>query len=154
MANRFSGELNQLAVERVPLRAPRPAGVVLTAVNSQFLGLDLGLLGDENAIEELALILAADTAHLLDGRAALGKGSVVDTVEDDLSLGIGGELGSGASLHLDDLILLASEEVLHSDLITSLGDNNVDREMSVNESHLVAEALSIAKSKLADRIDV
>ena len=128
--------------------------MALTTDNSELLGLNLGLLGDEDAIEELTLILAADTAHLLDRRAALGESGVVDTIEDELTLDVSGELAGGATLHLDDLVLLATKEVLDSDLITSLGDDNVNGEMSMDKSHLVAEALSIEKSMLANRIDV
>ena len=128
--------------------------MALTTDNSELLGLNLGLLGDEDAIEELTLILAADTAHLLDRRAALGEGGVVDTIEDELTLDVSGELAGGATLHPDDLVLLATKEVLDSDLITSLGDDNVNGEMSMDKSHLVAEALSIEKSMLANRIDV
>ena len=114
----------------------------LTAGNSHLLRLSLGLLGDEDAIEELALILAADAAHLLDRRAALGEGSVVNAIEDELALDISGHLDGSASLHLDVLVLLAAKEVLDSDLRAVLGDDDVNGEMSVYKSHLVAEALS------------
>jgi hypothetical protein len=109
---------------------------------SEFLGLNLGLLGNENSIKELTLILAADAAHLLNLGAALGKGSVVNAIEDELALDVSGLLDGGASLHLDNLVLLATEEVLDSDLGAVLGDNDVDGEMSVHKSHFVAEALS------------
>jgi len=118
---------------------------------SEFLGLNLGLLGNENSIKELTLILAADAAHLLNLGAALGKGSVVNAIEDELALDVSGLLDGGASLHLDNLVLLATEEVLDSDLGAVLGDNDVDGEMSVHKSHFVAEALSDTDDHVADR---
>merc|ERR1719471_1691397 len=73
-------------------------------------GLNLGLLGDEDAIEELALVLAADLADLLDLRAGLGEQSVVDAIEDDLTLDVSGLSANSATSHLDDLVLLATKE--------------------------------------------
>ena len=108
---------------------------------SDFFGVSLGLLRDEDAVEELTLVLAADAAYLLDLGAHQREGSVVNSIEDDLTLDIGGELAGGATLHLDELVLLTTKEVLDSDLRAVLGDSNVDGEMSVNKSHLVAEAL-------------
>ena len=105
-------------------------------------GLDEGLLGDKNSIKELTLILATDSAHLLDLGAAEGEGSVVDAVEDKLALDVLGVADLGAGLHDDELVLLATKEVLDGDLVAVLGDDDVDGEMSVDESHFVAEALS------------
>lgn len=105
------------------------------------LGLNVGLLGNEDTIKEFTLILAADSADLLDLGAALGEGVKVDTIEDNLTLLFGGESGGSASLHLDDLVLLSTKEVLDSDLGAVLGDDDVDGEMSVYKSHFVAEAL-------------
>jgi len=105
------------------------------------LSFDEGLLGNENSVEELTLILAANPADLLDLGAAERKSSVVDSVEDDLTLDFVGVADDGAAHHLDDLVLLATKEVLDGDLGSVLGDNDVDGEMSVNESHFVAEAL-------------
>ena len=106
-----------------------------------FLRLNEGLLGDEDSIEELTLILASNTAHLLDLGAAEGKGLVVDSVEEDLTLDFSGGVALGATSHVDDLVLLATQEVLDSDHGAVLGDNHIDGEMSVHKSHLVAEAL-------------
>ncbi len=108
---------------------------------SLFLGLNEGLLGDEDSIEELTLILAANSADLLDSGAALGESGVVGAVEDKLTLDIGVQLDGGAALHDDVLVLLAAKEVLHGDACAVLGDDNVDGEMSVHKSHLVAVAL-------------
>ena len=74
--------------------------------------------------------------------AAQGKRSVVNTVEDQLSLNIFALRDSGALAHHDELVLLAAKEVLHSDASSVLGDGNVDWEMGVDQSHLVAIALS------------
>ena len=118
MTNRFSDELNHFAI----VSADHCEHVIRSGVGahcmsySEFLGLNLGLLGNENSIKELTLILAADAAHLLNLGAALGKGSVVNAIEDELALDVSGLLDGGASLHLDNLVLLATEEVLDSDL--------------------------------------
>ena len=47
-----------------------------------------GLLGDEDTIEELSLILGSDLADLGDSGAAEGDESVVETIEDKLILDI------------------------------------------------------------------
>ena len=107
-----------------------------------FLGFDEGLLGNEDAIKEFTLVLASNSADLLDLGAAQGKRSVVNTVEDQLSLDIFALNDSGALAHHDELVLLAAKEVLHSDARSVLGDGNVDWEMGVDQSHLVAIALS------------
>ena len=75
------------------------------------------------------------------------ESGVVDAVEDELTLDVGAESCGGATLHLDDLVLLATKEVLDGDLGAVLGDDDVDGEMSVHESHLVAEALSMRRSE-------
>ena len=103
--------------------------------------LNKGLLGNEDAIKELTLILAADSADLHDLSAAHGKSLVVSAIEDELTLDVSGLLDNGAGDHLDDLVLLSAKEVLDSDAGTVLGDSNVDGEMVMNQPHLVAEAL-------------
>lgn len=114
------------------------------AFKSFISGLDEHLLGDEDSIEELSLILAvSDLAGLADLGAREGEGSVVDTVEDKLVLDLLGEGNGGASEHVNVLVLLATQEVLDSERRTVLGDDDVNGEMSVHESHLVAEALNI-----------
>ena len=109
--------------------------------SSLFLGLDEGLLGDEDSVEELTLVLATDSADLLDLGAAEGESGVVDTVEDKLTLDIWVEGNLSSLGHGDELVLLATEEVLDSDAAAVLGDDDVDGEMGVYQSHLVSEAL-------------
>ena len=108
---------------------------------SLFLGLDEGLLGDADAIKEFTLVLATDSANLLHLGAAEGESSVVDTIEDKLTLDVSGVSDGGALGHLDELVLLSTEEVLDGDAGAVLGDHDIDGEMSVYKSHLVAEAL-------------
>jgi hypothetical protein len=116
-------------------------------------GLNLGLLGDEDAIEEFTLVLAADLADLLDLRAGQGEESVVNAIEDDLALDVSRLSADSATSHLNDLVLLSTKEVLDSDLGAVLGDSNVDGEMSVHKSHLVAEALRKRNIKLKSQLD-
>ena len=113
----------------------------LLLVSVVCLGFDEGLLGNEDSIKELTVILACNSANLLDLGAAKRESAVIDTIEDELSLDIVTDSDLGASLHLNELVLLCAEEVLNSDAGTVLGDDDVDGEMSVYQSHFVAEAL-------------
>lgn len=71
-----------------------------------------GLLGNEDTIQELSLILISDLADLGDSGAAEGEGGVVDSIEDKLVLDVLGELNSGACGEVDEMSLLSTEEVL------------------------------------------
>ena len=106
------------------------------------LGFDEGLLGNEDAIKELTLVLATDSANLFDLRAAEGESTDVDSVKDELTLLVFALDNLAARGHVDKLVLLATKEVLHSDAGSVLGDGDVDGEMGVDQSHLVAIALS------------
>ena len=107
------------------------------------LGLDERLFRDEDAVEELTLVLASNFAYLLDLGAAEGESLVVNSFKDKLTFDFsGGGLGNlGASLHEDDLVLFATKEVLDSDACSILGDSHIDGEMGVYQPHLVFEAL-------------
>ena len=107
------------------------------------LGVDERLFRDEDAVEELTLVLASNFAYLLDLGAAEGESLVVNSFEDELALdfGGGGQGDLGASLHEDDFVLFAAQEVLDGDAGAVLGDNHIDGEMGVYQPHLVFEAL-------------
>lgn len=111
-------------------------------INSLVLGSGEGLLGNEDTIEELTLILLADLADLGDTGARLGKEGVVNSVEDELVLHVLGEEDGAAGVELDEVASLATEEVLDLDLLLVLGDDGGDGEMRMHQSHLVAEALN------------
>ena len=113
-----------------------------------FLGVNKGLLGDEDSVEELTLILAADSADLLDLGAGEGNSGDVSTIEDKLTLDISRYGNLGVASALDEFVLLTTKEVLDGDVLAILGDDNVDGEMSVYKSHLVAEALFTSKESL------
>lgn len=113
-----------------------------------FLRFDEGLLGDEDAIKELTLILASDSADLHDLGADHGDSGVVSSIEDELTLDGLGDLDGGATNHVDELVLLATKEVLDGDAGTVLGDSDVDGEMVMHQPHLVAEALLRCKHSL------
>ena len=104
-------------------------------------GFNEGLLGNEDAIKELTLVLASYSANLLDLRAAKGESSDVDSIKDELTLLFFAFSNLAASSHVDKLVLLATKEILNSDAGSILGDGDVDGEMSVDQSHLEAEAL-------------
>ena len=106
-----------------------------------FFGFNEGLLGNEDAIKELTLVLASYSANLLDLRAAKGESSDVDSIKDELTLLFFALNNLAAGSHVDKLVLLATKEILNSDAGSILGDGDIDGEMSVNQSHLEAEAL-------------
>jgi len=106
-----------------------------------FACLDDGSLGDEDTIEELTLVLGSNLADLADLGAAEGEGSLVDTFEDKLVLGLNGDLDSASGLHNNLLDLATTEEVLDLNGLVVLGNDSVNGEMSVNESHLVEDTL-------------
>ena len=68
---------------------------------------------------------------------------VVNSFKDKFTLdfGSGGGGDLGASLHEDDFVLFATQEVLDGDAGTILGDSDIDGEMGVYQPHLVFEAL-------------
>ena len=76
-----------------------------------------------------------------DSGAADGDGSVVDTVEDELVLGLLGEGDSAAWEEVEHVTLLSTEEVLDLNLLLILGDDGVNWEMCMDESHFISEAL-------------
>lgn len=109
--------------------------------NSIILGVSDSLLGDEDTVEELAFILASNFAHATKLTAAERECSIVNSVEDELVLDVLGEGHDGAAEHFHGEVLLAPEEVLHGHFGAVLGNGDVDGEMGVHQSHLVAEAL-------------
>merc|ERR1719420_81211 len=115
-----------------------------------FFGFNEGLLGNEDAIKELTLVLASYSANLLDLRAAKGESSDVDSIKDELTLLFFAFSNLAASSHVDKLVLLATKEILNSDAGSILGNGDVDGEMSVDQSHLEAEALSDADDHVAN----
>ena len=117
-----------------PARDSTQEGSFLAGVNG-------ALLGNEDTIEELTLILGAHMAGLADLGAHEGDSGVVDTLEDELVLHGSGELDSDVAKHVDLLDVTATQEVLDLDALAVLGDDGVDGEMSVNQAHLVDEGL-------------
>ena len=101
-------------------------------------------LEDKDAIEELTLVLSANLADLADLGAAERDRRLVGALEHNLVLASFAlaEHDLHAGEHLDELVLLASQEVLDSDLGAVLGDDNVDGEVSMHEFHSVAVALT------------
>ena len=102
---------------------------------------NVGLLGHEDSVQELSLVLAADLANLGNLRAGLRQTSEVVALEDKLVLSGLGELDSAAVSQVDKVALLSSQEVFDLDLSLVLGDVGVDGEMCMNQSHLVKETL-------------
>ena len=117
------------------------SGSLSESVCSSLNGGGEGLLGDEDTIEELTLILLADLANLADTGAGLGKETDVSAVEDELILDILRGIDGAALVELDNVGLLTTEEVLDLDVLAVLGDDSGNGEMRMHKSHLVSEAL-------------
>lgn len=99
------------------------------------------LLGNENTIKEFTLILLADVANLRDLSAREGDSGVADTVENEFILDVFGEIDSATWLEDDQVSLLTTQEVFDLNLLLILGDDNIDGEVSMYESHFVSETL-------------
>lgn len=84
-----------------------------------------------------------DLAHTVDLGGAEGDLSVIDTLNDELVLDIlsSGHLDGAAFLHLDQVGLLSSEEVLDFDLLLVLRDKGSNGEMCMYHLHSVSVAL-------------
>ena len=113
-------------------------------MNSFFSGGNEGLLGDENSIKELTLVLLSDSDALVGTGGAEGDGGVIVTLEDELVFDIGVKLDSDTLNHINVLDLLTTEEVLNIKRLLVLGAESIDREMGVDQFHFVHEALYIS----------
>lgn len=84
-----------------------------------------------------------DLAHSVDLGGAEGDLTIIDTLNDQLVLDVlgGGHLDGATLLHLDQVRLLSSEEVLDFDLLLVLGDKGSNGEMCMYHLHSVSEAL-------------
>jgi hypothetical protein len=111
--------------------------VVCKPIKSDFLGLNEALLGNEDTIKELTLILISDVDGLADTGAAERDGGVIEAFENEFILDINGESDGDSGNHVNVLDLLTSEEVLDINARSILGDGAVNGEMSMDGSHLV-----------------
>lgn len=73
--------------------------------------------------------------------ARKGNGSITDSVENEFILDVFGEIDGATWLENNQVSLLTTQEVFDFDLLLILGDDNIDGEMCMYESHLVSEAL-------------
>lgn len=113
----------------------------MTSAKKSFAGLGEDLLGDVNTIQELTLILSADSARLGDLGAHEGDHGVVVSFEDEFILDFDTELDGDTSVHNDLVNLASTQEVLQLNGLAVFGNVGIDREVSVYESHLVDVAL-------------
>ena len=107
------------------------------------------LLRDVAAIEELTDILVLDEAGLVDESS--GETDVLEVVagDDDLILDAGA-LDLAAVSHLDVTDTLLAEEVVDGEDGVVLDGVARDREVSVDEAHLVLEALGDTGDHVSD----
>ena len=107
------------------------------------------LLRDVAAIEELTDILVLDEAGLVDESS--GETDVLEVVagDDDLILDAGA-LDLAAVSHLDVADTLLAEEVVDGEDGVVLDGVARDREVSIDEAHLVLEALGDTGDHVSD----
>ena len=98
-------------------------------------------LRDIDTVQELSVVLISDLAHLGYLSARKREVLVVNTLEDDLVLKVRVESSGGAWEQVKLLGLLSAQEVLDFNGLSILGDDNINGEMSVNESHSVSVRL-------------
>jgi len=111
---------------------------------------DEGLLGDEDAIQELSLILVSDTASLACPGASEGKSSIIWSIEDKLILNVRRLSDSCTWWKLNVVRFLTTQEVNNIERLLVLWDHNVDGEVIVHKSHLISEALGDANHHVGD----
>jgi hypothetical protein len=99
------------------------------------------LFRDVDTVQELSVVLISDLAALRNLGAGEGEVLVVDTFEDDLILELGGHLDDASGEHVNLVDFFTTQEVLDFNGLSILGDDNIDGEMSVDESHLVSVTL-------------
>jgi hypothetical protein len=80
--------------------------------------------------------------------ARKGDVLVVDTLENELILEVGVELDGNTRKQVDLFDLFTAEEILDFNRSAVLGDDYVNGEMSVNESHFV----SVARDNTVDHV--
>jgi len=107
-------------------------------------------LGYEDTIEELTFILLTNLTELADLRARLRKSSNINTIEDEFVLDILGLEDSAARSELDEMRFSTSEEVLDLKRLLILSNDSSDREMCIDESHLVSETFSDTNDHVVD----
>ena len=109
--------------------------------NGSVFWLDEGLLGDEDAVQELSLVLVSDFASLARPGASEGESSIIWSIEDKLILDIRRLSDSCTWWKLNVVRFLTTQEVNNFERLLVLWNDNVDGEVIVHKSHLISEAL-------------
>lgn len=99
------------------------------------------LFGNVDTVQELSVVLVSDLAGLGNLSAGEGEVLVVNTFEDDLVLEGLAHLAGAAWEHINLVDFFTTQEVLDFNRLSVLGDDSVDGEMSVYESHFVSVTL-------------
>ena len=103
--------------------------------------LDTSLCGDIDPVEEFSDILLANVRALVDEGTSKRNVLIIAAFEDDLVLESWATLDGNAVEHLNFVNLSTTEEIFEFDTLGVLSDDEVDGEMSVDESHPIAVAL-------------
>ena len=110
----------------------------------------MSLLGDIDTIEELPKILVVDLAELVDLSAKEGDSILVVTLDPDFFLLDWGIHNLNTLWSLDMLLLSLTHEVSEAELVLVGADGVLDWEVSSDEPHLVAVALSDTNDHVLD----
>ena len=118
------------------------------------------LIGDVDTIKELTNILVSDQHRLIDLSSYMsfkassltrsGHSFDIVSLKNDLILLSLGLSHSHSLEHVDMTHSLLSKEVTHLHLLSLLVDSNIDGEVSVHETHLVAVSVSHTGDHVAD----
>lgn len=111
---------------------------------------DLTLGADVHTIQELTNILLLDQAGLVDERGRAGGQIDVRTFHDDLILGVRGLADLGVAQRVNGTHDLLTQEVADQDLLATVGDLGVDREVRVHQAHVVAVGVGHAGDHVVD----
>ena len=113
--------------------------------------LDGTALRDVDTIKELTdILVAGDLADVVDHGGRLGDSLEVVASEVDLILDLLVTLDSDAREHLDGARTLLTEEVVDGDHLLVIGNEAVDGEVSIDETHAVLVALGDTDDHVLD----
>ena len=110
----------------------------------------MSLLGDIDTIEELPKILVVDLAELVDLSAKERDSVLIVTLDPDFFLLDWGIHNLNTLWSLDMLLLSLTHEVSEAELVLVGADGVLDWEVSSDEPHLVAVALSDTNDHVLD----
>mmetsp|Transcript_8089 Transcript_8089/g.18997 ORF Transcript_8089/g.18997 Transcript_8089/m.18997 type:complete len:243 (-) Transcript_8089:26-754(-) len=110
----------------------------------------IALVRHVDAVKELADILALDSADLLDERARAADVINVIALEHNLVLHVSATLDRHIAQCIHNAHNLLAQEVSDLHALVLVDNRHVDREVGINKTHLVQEALGHADDRVHD----